>query len=46
MVGRTAGEDRGDVDEDVDADRQARLEEYCHWGLAQVKSDRWRRSVL
>ncbi|PVH69355.1 hypothetical protein DL98DRAFT_578389 [Cadophora sp. DSE1049] len=32
------GKDLGDVE----GDRQDMLEEYCNWGLAQVKSDRWR----
>jgi hypothetical protein len=27
---------------DVKGDRQDRLEEYCNWGLTQVKSGRWR----
>lgn len=31
--------------EDVDGDRQAKLEEYCNWGLTQVESDRWRRAL-
>lgn len=35
------GEDLGDVE----GDRQAKLEEYCNWGLTQVKSDRWRRAL-
>jgi hypothetical protein len=26
---------------DVKGDRQTRLEEYCNWGLTQVKSERW-----
>jgi len=26
---------------DVKGDRQTRLEEYCSWGLTQVKSERW-----
>ncbi|CZR52082.1 uncharacterized protein PAC_01959 [Phialocephala subalpina] len=30
---------------DVEGDRQAKLEEYCNWGLAQVESDRWRRAL-
>src|SRR6266516_1907940 len=25
--------------------RQAKLEEYCNWGLTQVKSDRWRNAL-
>jgi hypothetical protein len=35
------GEDLGDVE----GDRQVKLEEYCTWGLAQVKSDRWREAL-
>lgn len=35
------GEDLGDVE----GDRQAKLEEYCNWGLVQVESDRWRRAL-
>jgi hypothetical protein len=30
---------------DVEGDRQAMLEEYCNWGLAQVKSERWRQAL-
>lgn len=30
---------------DVEGDRQAMLEEYCNWGLAQVESDRWRQAL-
>jgi len=30
---------------DVEGDRQVKLEEYCTWGLAQVKSDRWREAL-
>jgi len=30
---------------DVEGDRQAKLEEYCNWGLTQVKSDRWRNAL-
>ena len=30
---------------DVKGDRQDRLEEYCNWGLTQVKSDRWRNAL-
>jgi hypothetical protein len=30
---------------DVEGDRQTRLEEYCNWGLTQVKSDRWRNAL-
>jgi hypothetical protein len=40
-AGRTPGEDPGDVE----GDRQAKLEEYCNWGLAQVESDRWRSAL-
>jgi hypothetical protein len=29
----------------VEGDRQAALEEYCNWGLAQVKSDWWGRAL-
>lgn len=35
------GEDPGDVE----GDRQAKLEEYCNWGLTQVESDRWRNAL-
>jgi hypothetical protein len=31
--------------DDVDGDRQAKLEEYCNWGLTQVGSDRWRNAL-
>jgi hypothetical protein len=37
----TPGEDPGDVE----GDRQAKLEEYCNWGLTQVESDRWRNAL-
>jgi hypothetical protein len=30
---------------DVEGDRQAKLEEYCNWGLTQVESDRWRNAL-
>ena len=30
---------------DVEGDRQAKLEEYCNWGLTQVDSDRWRNAL-
>jgi hypothetical protein len=30
---------------DMEGDRQGKLEEYCNWGLAQVKSDRWRHAL-
>jgi hypothetical protein len=30
---------------DVEGDRQAMLEEYCNWGLAQVESERWRQAL-
>jgi hypothetical protein len=30
---------------DVEGDRQAKLEEYCNWGLTQVESDRWRHAL-
>jgi hypothetical protein len=30
---------------DVEGDRQTKLEEYCNWGLTQVKSDRWRSAL-
>lgn len=33
-AGRTPGEDHGDVE----GDRQAKLEEYCNWGLAQSRA--------
>jgi hypothetical protein len=29
----------------VEGDRQAKLEEYCNWGLTQVESDRWRNAL-
>jgi hypothetical protein len=35
------GEDSGDVE----GDRQAKLEEYYNWGMAQVESDRWRNAL-
>jgi hypothetical protein len=37
----TPGEDPGDVE----GDRQAKLEEYCNWGMTQVDSDRWRNAL-
>ena len=30
---------------DVEGDRQAMLEDYCNWGLAQVESERWRQAL-
>jgi hypothetical protein len=30
---------------DVEGDRQAKLVEYCNWGLAQVESNRWRTAL-
>jgi hypothetical protein len=36
-----AGEDPGNVE----GERQAKLEEYCNWGMAQVESDRWRNAL-
>lgn len=30
---------------DVEGDKQAKLEEYCNWSLAQVASDRWRNAL-
>ena len=35
----------GEDSRDVDGDRQAKLEEYCNWGLTQVNSDRWRNAL-
>ncbi|KAI9765131.1 MAG: hypothetical protein M1840_007838 [Geoglossum simile] len=35
------GKDSGDVE----GERQAKLEEYCNWGMAQVESDRWRKAL-
>ena len=35
------GEDPGDVE----GERQAKLEEYYNWGMAQVESDRWRNAL-
>lgn len=29
----------------VEGERQAKLEEYCNWGMAQVESDRWRNAL-
>ena len=29
----------------MEGDRQAKLEEYCNWGLTQVESDRWRNAL-
>jgi hypothetical protein len=35
----------GEGSGDVEGDRQAKLEEYCNWGLTQVESDRWRNAL-
>jgi len=35
----------GEDSRDVEGDRQAKLEEYCNWGLTQVDSDRWRNAL-
>ena len=35
----------GEESRDVEGDRQAKLEEYCNWGLTQVESDRWRNAL-
>ncbi|KAI9762389.1 MAG: hypothetical protein M1840_001250 [Geoglossum simile] len=32
----------GEDPRDMEGDRQAKLEEYCNWGLTQVGSNRWR----
>ena len=35
----------GEDPRDVEGDRQVKLEEYCNWGLSQVRSDRWRNAL-
>jgi hypothetical protein len=31
----------GEDPRDVEGETQAKLKEYCNWGMAQVVSDRW-----
>ena len=45
VIARSMSQPTASVVVDMDGDRQAKLDEYCNWGLTQVGSDRWRNAL-